>query len=200
MGWARDGETASAPTFQEHVEILPWLEAQSLDRRQSQPHLHDIGRQWCHTRDSAGQRFDFDLAYRGNQSRLDYEVRQGSRLAQQDVSGGFLLGRDPGWSYSRVTNRTGSQAGTARAAVTRFAAVREVQPGGERCLQHWLVGTHAKGTTVRVYTDAVVIGCQGIGTWGRVMMGATEDHAKDRPCLPTPPVSRLRSSCARPTS
>ena len=108
-------------------------------------------------RDPAGQCLDFYIGDRGNQSRLEYKVRQRSRLAQQDVSGGFLFRRDSRGPYTGVTNRARPQACATRAAVTRFAAVGEVQSGGERRFQHRLPFAHSNSTAVRVDADTVLV-------------------------------------------
>ena len=42
---ARDGEAAAPAALEQHIEILPRLEPQRLDRRQPQEHLHHIRRQ-----------------------------------------------------------------------------------------------------------------------------------------------------------
>ena len=40
---AGDGEAAAAAALEQHVQVLPGLEAQALHRRQPQPHLHHVG-------------------------------------------------------------------------------------------------------------------------------------------------------------
>jgi uncharacterized protein len=70
--------------------------------------------------------------------------------------------------------------------VTRFAAMREIQTSGERRLQNGLSCAHSNGTAMRLDADAVIVGCQGIGTRVRVKMGPTKGHAKDRSVFTNP--------------
>src|SRR6202012_445995 len=95
------------------------------------------------------------------ESRFDHQVRLRPRLTKQDVACGLLGRCDSGRPNVWIAHLARSQPRTTGAAMPRLAAMGEVEPGGESCLQHGLPGPHADNPAVRLDADGVVVGCQG---------------------------------------
>ena len=167
-----DGEAAAPPVIEQHVQVLPGLEGQALDRRQAQEHLHHIRRERRQARDAARQGLDLHLRDAGDQPRRHGEGGCRPRLAQQYVPGLFLLGGEPERPAVRVADLPGEHARAARTAVAGLAAVRQVQPRGERGLQDRLPLGDLQGAAVRLDADAVLVqardprGLKGRHSWG----------------------------------
>ena len=136
---ARDREAAAATFRQHHVEILPRPEMQFLDRRQAQEHRHDVVGDAVHPLDAARQALHLDVGRRPDLARLDPQVRQRSRLAQQRVALARLALGQAGRHFARVLERALENARAARRAVAALATVRQVQPGAQRGCEHGLV-------------------------------------------------------------
>jgi hypothetical protein len=147
-----DGETASLAAGQQHIEVLSGVKAQPLDRGQPQQYLHDIGGEQVETRDARRERLDLDVGYARDEPRFDREVRQCARLAQENVSAALLFGRDAGRAGAGIADLALHEPRAAGAAVPGLAAVGQIQPRGERCLEHGLVLAHVQAA--RMWLDA----------------------------------------------
>ena len=154
---ARDGEAAPLAAGQQHIEVLPGMKAQALHRGQTQQHLHHIGGESAQAGDPAGKCLDLDVGDAGNEPCLDREVRPCTRLAQENEPAALFLGRDARGPRSRIADLALEEPRATGAAVPGLAAVRQVEPGGERGLEHRLILAHVQGAAVRLDSYAVLV-------------------------------------------
>src|SRR5581483_6058855 len=74
---------------------------------------------------ATGQRLDFDIGRRGDFPRLDHEIAQRPRLAQQHLPRRALAGGQRLLFINAVVDIPGNDPALARAARTAAAAVRQ---------------------------------------------------------------------------
>ena len=101
----------------------------------------------------------------------------------------------------RVADLPGDQARAAGAAVPGLAAVRQVEPGGERGLEHRLARRDAQRAPVRLDSNAVILAqaVMRLSLGERALQGrlvARGWKAKEQPCSGIRRRSRSPRSCA----
>ena len=136
---ARDRKAATSAARQDEVDVLARAKTQVLDRRQLEEHRHHVVGEPLHAVDAAWQVADFDLGRWTDLARLDRDVLERVRLAQQCVASfGFArrdASRQPSFGILDITRENASATGRA---VSAFTTVRQVQPRSQRRGQHGL--------------------------------------------------------------
>ena len=136
----REREAAPPLAGQHDVHVLAGLPGEWLDRRQAQPQAHDVRREPLHARDARRQLADLDVGDVADLARLDDQVLERARLADERVARRLLRRVDARRSPVRIGNAAGQQAYAAGAAGAALAAVREVEVLAERGGEDRLVG------------------------------------------------------------
>jgi nucleoside-diphosphate-sugar epimerase len=144
-GRAGQGEAAAAPARHDEIDVLAGAVIQVLDRWQLEEHRHHVIRQPLHALDAARQALDLHLRRGAHLARLDRDVGQRVRLAQQHVPVRRLFGRDARRKRGgRIGRASAEQSRATRGTVPALAAVRQVQAGAQRSAQHGFVGVRGK--------------------------------------------------------
>ena len=150
---ARDREAAATAFGEDHVEVLAGAVVQFLHRGKAQRHRHDVLGEPLEALDAGRQALHLDLRRRSRLARLDAQVGERPRLAQQRVAVGGLLLREPDGSRTRVLEVPRQHAGPARGAVATLAAVGQVEARAQRGREHRLAGLGEEGLSGRDQGD-----------------------------------------------
>jgi hypothetical protein len=150
------GEATPPAPVEQNVQVLAGLEQQRLYRRQAQKNLQDIGSQRCKSRDATRERLDVDFGNACDQPCLNNEIRPSAGLAEKDVARLRFLSSESNRDTVRVFDLTRPQARAARGAMTRLAAMRQIEARRERSFEYRAIRSYSDKPSVWLNDDFVL--------------------------------------------